>query len=76
MKLIYGTGRFKGATGEAKGYDDHQSKTNSRWNRASLQPGRRVDGIGEIGVQKINRKGGAISPAFPHEKEFLEDTDI
>jgi hypothetical protein len=35
-----------------------------------------VDGIGEIGVQKINRKGGAISPACPHEKEFLEVADI
>ena len=41
-----------------------------------MQQGRRLDGIGEIGVQKINRKGGATSPAFRHEKEFLEVADI
>ena len=37
---------------------------------------RGMDRILKIGSQQINQKGWATSPAFRHEKEFLEDADI
>jgi hypothetical protein len=35
-----------------------------------------MDRILKIGSQQINQKGRATSPAFRHEKEFLEVADI